>query len=75
MVERVKSNVYTEANVKHIVCPQCNGSGTVLVIDLSTNPPPGRELVDGRYAKVCDKCRGHGWIHKQLGPDEEVSGD
>ena len=75
MVDRVKTIEYTEANVKHIVCPNCNGSGAILCIDLSTVPVPGRDLINGHYAEVCGTCRGHGWIHRQLFSGEEVSDD
>ena len=74
MVDRVKTHIYTEANVKHIVCPGCNGSGTILVTDLSDPRRQTRELVNGRYAEVCNKCRGNGWIHKQLSSIDGIEG-
>ena len=90
MVDRVKTHMYTEANVKHIVCPDCKGSGSILVIDLMTDYskrreeldriakkhnviiPYKRKVVNGRYAEVCGRCRGLGWIHKKLSSIEGI---
>jgi len=53
-----------ELDIRHVVCPMCNGSGAELHIDLSSPTDKARTIVDGKYAEVCSKCKGVGWIHE-----------
>ena len=62
---------YEEVNVKHVLCPHCDGSGMERTIDLSCPPVKGREVVDGYYAEICSLCRGIGWIHIRMPENEE----
>ena len=52
-----------ELDIRHVVCPVCKGSGAELHIDLSYPTDKSRNVVDGKYAEVCSKCKGAGWIH------------
>jgi RecJ-like exonuclease len=70
MSER-RTEILRDADVHHVICPECNGHGSILSPDLSPSfgvgVRPKEQVVDGQYAEVCSRCRGKGWIHLAFG--------